>query len=366
MVAERPSELLIVPALAAPWVLHRDRIRPGLLAPALAAGLFLVPFASSVALNVARGVADRPPARDEVFRDGLPGADLSGEVTFPYTAGGGLVDRAGRAASFGLGLTWSPRISFAHAADALPKYLWLVGGAGIWGGRFAPARSNDPLLRGGVTIGLPGFVLALAGAIRWRREAGWVLLGLGLVAGNLLFVAFYWAFDRMTFTVPAAAGICFLAGLGCAAPPGAPAPRRPRLRAAWLALPLALVAVNAAHVNRNTAQNRDLVAQRAAIARAPWPRDSVILSTFWPAMTYRYLIRAEARRDDVRVIHVAGGSHARAARHLLGQGRTLFITPGLLDPSEETVLRARTAEPWAKLGLIRLDAAAAGPSGGRP
>ncbi len=357
-VAERPSEALIVPAFVALWIAFRRRARLTPRRLLAAAALAFLPFLLAVGMNVAKGDPARLAARDDSLRDGIPGVDLSGEVTYDYGAGPGWVEKARYATFFTLGLKWSSRFSLLTLRVSLPGYAWLVSGIGAWGDRFMLEWQHDPMLRGGVSLGLPGLLLALAGVVLWRREAGWVLLGLGLVAGNLLFVLPYGAFDSMTFTIPSLIGLAFLAGLGCAgrpARPGGPTASASRLRVACLLLPLALILCNYHYVDRSTEALRSTVQERQRAASVSWPRESVILTTYWTAMTYRYLMQIEAGRSDIAVIHLPRGSFTAAARHLVGLGRPVFAWRPLVSREARRTLPPATPPDIRGLGFLYLD-----------
>lgn len=357
-IAERPSEVLIVAAFIALWLAFRRRAR---LTPArflAAAVIAVLPFLLAVGMNVAKGDPTRLAARDDWLRDSLPGVDISGEVTYDYGAGPGLVEKVRYATFFTLGLKWSPRLSPQRIRVTIPRYAWLVSGIGAWGDRFMLERQHDPMLRGGVSLGLPALLLALAGVVLWRREPGWLLLGLGLVAGNLPFVLLYNAFDSMTFTIPSLIGLAFLAGLGCAgrpAPPGEQPARPSRLRFACLLLPLALILCNYRYVDRNTEALRSTVQERQRAVSASWPRESVIMATYWPAMTYRYLIQIEAGRPDVTVIHLTKESLPPAARHLAGLGRPVFARRLLVSREARQRLPPVTPSDLRDLDFLYLD-----------
>jgi 4-amino-4-deoxy-L-arabinose transferase-like glycosyltransferase len=356
-VAERLPELLIVPAFLALWLAFRRRARLDWRRASVCAGLMALPFVLAVGLNVARSDPERIPARDDALRDAIIGYHPH-EVTYDYGAGPGLVERLQSATSFVLGVRWSARVGASHVGGTSLKYAWLLSGLGVWGDRFAPEVDHDFMLRGGTSLGALGVLLALAGVFFWRRRPGWVLLGLGLWAGNLAFVLLYYSWDNLTFTVPSLAGLALLAGLGAAGPPSDadPPPRRRRIYTlVCLIAPLALLLTNFRYVDRNTEAERANVEQRQRIAQAAWPPESVIMTTYWPAMTYRYLLRVEVERLDVLVLHTQQDTWSDLARHFLELGRPLFFTPGMLPPRIEAALLRETPLEFARLGFILID-----------
>ena len=105
----------------------------------------------------------------------------------------------------------------------------------------------------------------------------------------------------------------------------------------------------------STDAERARVEQRQRIAQAAWPSDSVIMTTYTPAMTYRYLLRVEVERPDVLVLHTQQDTWSDLARHFLELGRPLFFTPGMLPPRIESALFRETPLEFARLGFILID-----------
>jgi hypothetical protein len=131
-----------------------------------------------------------------------------------------------------------------------------------------------------------------------------------------------------------------------------------------LIVPLALLLTNFRYVDRRSEAERARVEQRQRIAEAAWPLDSVIMTTYWPAMTYRYLLRVEVERPDVLVLHPQPYTWGDLARHFLDLGRPLFVTGGMLPPRIEAALIRETPLEFARLGFIRIDPTRLRPSSG--
>ncbi|MFQ5700235.1 MAG: protein O-mannosyl-transferase family, partial [Acidobacteriota bacterium] len=358
-VAERPSEIMIVPAFLGLWLGSRKRVSMTAARWLAAAGWFLLPFVVAFGLNIAHSDPHRFAVRDDMLRDTMIGYQ-PGEVTFDYTHRSGVAAATRSTLSFMLGLSWSPRIGWGGARDSLRKYAWLVSGLGIWGSRFAPAGMTDVMLRGGMSLGPPGVLLALAGVFFWRRRPGWALLGLGLCAGNLVFLLVYKVWDSLTFTIPGLIGMSLLAGLGCAGPPDLPAAvsRTWRWRVhgtACVVACLLLVPINDRYVDRDTLQERSYQELLERVARAPLPREAVILTRYWPAMELRYLFWIQAVRRDVSVIHAARGTHLRLAVLFRNEGRPVYFTRGLLPRARERALLRDTPEQLRPLGFVRFE-----------
>jgi len=361
--AERPSELLVVPAFAAMLLAFRGRVPITARRWALAAVCLAAPFVIALALNLVRADPGRLAVRDDALRDGIVGYH-EGEVTFDYGRTSKPIEALATTTSFMLGLKWSGRFlgdprggefvlpGIGHRAA---RMAWLLAGGGLFGSRFAPPGS-DPMLEGGVSPGLAGLALALAGAILWRRTPGWVVLGTGIFAANLCFILAYHAWDSLTFAIPGQIGLALLAGLGSAGPPAAVWSSRATLALGLVSciVVMSLIPINAAVVNRNTPEERAHQQRMARVAQARLPDGAAILTKYWPAMTMRYLFWVQSGRTDISVIHAMRGTHLKLAAALHNQGRAVFFTNDIVPERIEKELVARTPEEFRSLGLLRL------------
>ena len=363
-VAERPSEILVVPAFAGLLIAFRRRVPMPPARWLLAGACLAAPFALAVALNVARADPDRLAARDDALRDRLIGYQ-DGEVTFGYAKAAGPIAAARESVSFMLGLNWTPRLTLVAGGRRAIKYATLLTG-GFWTLDDGPARtgaSADPMLNGGLSPGLLGLALAILG-VSWWRKTGWVVLGAGLFAGNLVFILMYDAWDSLTFTIPGQIGLALLAGLGSDGAPavsheeGDRAARRALARriAGFIGLfaALTLVSYNVPRLNRDTPAERDNQRLMARVAEASLPENAAILTKYWPAMTLRYLFWIRADRPDVSIIHAMRGTHLELALHLHDQGRALFVTGDVIPKLIEREMAARTPEELRSVGLLSL------------
>ncbi|HXI04339.1 MAG TPA: DUF2723 domain-containing protein [Candidatus Saccharimonadales bacterium] len=358
VITERPSELTLLPAFLILWLGAggREILRPRkVLAAAFA---LLLPFGVAVALNVAKDNPEREVAQNDFVRTQIPGVDLSGEVTYPYTTDRDLLPRVLAAVNHMSGRKWAWRVRPVNIGLNFKEFMWLVSGLGAWGNRFAPAGQHDPMLEGGMSLGPIGLLAALVGALAWRRRRVWVLHALALAAGNLVFVLLYGAFDTMTFTVPAWIALAFLAGLGCdALQAGAKTPALRRLAggAAILLIPVILLSVNYRYVSLRTAGDRHLVEWRQGILQCDWPRNSVLLMTYWPAMTFRYMLEVEAGRRDILIVHAESKSLDTAARYFEALGRPVFGMGNQFRLTGDMRRNAvRTPEAIRKTGMLYL------------
>ena len=361
-VGDRPSELCIVPAFLLLWFAFRKRVRVAWKHALVALALFLLPFAFSVGCYLIRNDPAKLGVRDDALRDEII-VDTSAEISRGYGPGASAFHKVQHAAAYCLGLVWIEKSGFTAegVSRTLDSYTWLLSGLGAVVGR---SRLDRPVTggRGGASIGLLGLLLAIAGTVVSQRRLGWVLFGWGLFAGNLLFILWHHAWDNLTFTIPGLAGLALLAGLGIAG-----AWERTG-RGGWLALwragalaaPLFLLLSNYALVARNGPQDNESLHWGRNVAAAPWPERSVILCSYWPATTLRYLLYLEAKRTDACVICASETNWDRLIRHFEGLGRPVFVFSDTQSGLEGRTLpggRAgppdSTPPPLARLGFAR-------------
>ncbi len=358
-VAERPSEVLVVPAFLGAWIAWRGASAVTRRRAVLAAVCFVTPFLIALAINIMRSDASRLAVRDDALRDRIVGYDDL-EVTFDHTRPAGAIPAVGAAWRFMIGERWGARVATPAARAQVVKLVWMLGGAGLLGDRFVPEGETDPMLAGGMAPGPLAMLLAAWGAWVWRRRgAGWVILGAGVVAGNLVFFLLYEAWDSLTFTCPAILGLSLLAGLGCAGPPGAAVRAGRTGRGAragiGIAAALMLVPANLGPTDRNTPATRENLEFYARVEALPFPPYSVILTKYWPAMSLRYALWIEAGRGDISVIHTMRGSHLPIAAVLHNEGRPVYLTRNVLSEPVERELFARTPEPYRGIGFLSLE-----------
>jgi hypothetical protein len=212
----------------------------------------------------------------------------------------------------------------------------------------------------GAGIGLIGVILAIFGVIWRRRDPGWILLGGGLFLGNLAFYFWHHCWDGLTFTVPGLAGLALLAGIGAAGPNGARHElvwRRICL-AAGVAMSLALLATNYRLVDRRSGDDERLIQKIADDFKSlPWPRDCAVLSNYWEATHYRYLLHLEAGRTDVHLLDSGVSSAPQIAKALRQRGAAIFLSPRFSERIDQNMRRAaaaQTPQAFKKQGILML------------
>lgn len=363
---DRPSELFILPAFGILGLLLRKRIsiKRGHAAAALA--LFLLPFVFSVGCYLARNEPGRLAIRDDAERDEIL-VDVSQEISRGYGAHPTPIGKIGKGAGYCLGLNWTtnPRFRLSGAGRTLAQYAVTLSGVRAFAGRpgshgadpdAPPPGRMEPI---GSSIGIAGLLLAAFAIARRRKHGAWVLFGIALFAGNLLFVLWHHSWDNMTFTVPGVAGLALLAGLGSAR--DGPEEGGPIVRirmAAALAAILLLLPGNFAGVSRRGEAERSAVAFSREVAAAPWPEKSVILCSYWPAMTLRYDLYIESGRRDVRVLCAVPSNYMKLIRHYAAQGRSVFLVAAEVAGGRREALAQATDPALARIGFLLVNPAA--------
>ena len=352
-VAERISELPVVPALLGLWFCRWRHARVSVGRVALAGLLFALPFVATVGLHLLRYDPSQLYLRDSLLSDRL----LGRAVEQPADA----ANRLRAAATYSLGLKWTHMAGFRPRATwrELRQYARLLSGAGAFDNRtllsFAEDKDNQfP----GTCISLAGLLLAAWGVGVWRREPAWVVLGLGMFLGNLAFYLWHHPWDNLTFTIPGLTGLALLVGLGAAGP------RRPaalsRTRVAWqlgvLAVPAFLALTNYRVVMADAGHERERVRHyREHVVSAPFPPLSVIVTSYWQAMTFRYLLHLEAGRPDITVIDASIRRWAEIADHFARRGRPTFLPADRLKiPAMKEAMTRETPPELAAAGFVQV------------
>lgn len=359
-VANRPSEVSVLPAGLVFWALSRRRAPLTIRRVGLGLGLGILPLAGSVAYVVAREVPGAPYTRDDALRDAIL------HEPSPLDART-LAERAREAVAYSLGLKWTTRNeqrTWDDLAWDLDKYAWLLSGRGALGDRFSaddPGHWRERLEQGrGVSIGPAALLLAFAGLLfSARRRLPWVLLGLLLWAGNLAFYLVHSPPDNLDFISPGLIGLSLLAGLGA----GGWRVERPASVASrvWTAVsllaPLFLGVVNHAIVDRSTPEEAERQQRLARVRELEFPAGSVIIAKYDPAMTLRYELYIEARRADLNVLIFRSRWGVEKLRglveHFGALRQPVFIYAELMPPGAIRALERRTARRFAELGFYQ-------------
>jgi hypothetical protein len=253
-------------------------------------------------------------ARDDAYRDELLNIRAPG-TRQPFGA------RLRDAFVYCSGAKWSQHerftgITWSRLTWDLNKLAWMLSGRDAFGERYQPVdRFVDPqtynrrLEQGrGTSVGLAGVVVALLGLRTWRRRRGVVLLGLGLVAGNLVLYAYVHPIDNLDFTLPTAAGLAVLVGLGLShAPDTRPGRAFGVCRGAGALIPAFLLFANFAVIRSESSTFAQMAERLRVMQGTVLPDRPAILANYADGNELRYLYWIETQRPDVRVLLLHGG-----------------------------------------------------------
>ena len=356
-IADRPSELFVLPGFLGLYLGFRKKVHLGLVRIAVSVLLFILPFAFSVVCFMVRNDAQNPPHRDDILRDKILSLSPS-QITRGYDPDASVAQKLTNAVGYSLGLKWTRKagFSFEHLIPDIKNYAWMLSGAGAFGKRYLQVDPRSMGQRSGTSIGILGLALAVIGTIRWRGKGGWVLLGWGLFLGNLVFILWHHTPDNLTFTVPGLTGLGLLAGLGA----GIVADIKKGgklslvLRICCLLVPLFLLISNYRFVDRSREADHKMHAVRQRIARAPWPENSVLICSNWRGMTCRYLLWIEANRTDCHVIISRSTDLTELIRYFDAKGLPVFVIHDIVHPRTRELMLPITPRGLAKVGFLRV------------
>ena len=349
-VGGRPSELFVLPGFIWAWWAVRRRVRLTVRRLAVAGLAFTAPVLFSAAYIAVRENPRYLHARDDSLRDHILGVTPAiDEQPGPRHLWDSLY--------YSLGILWVHQSDFSVGSigSTIERYARLLSGRAGLGD--APPKGVVAQSGGfGTSIGLPGILLAIVGSAFCRARWGWVLLGLTFFLANLVFILWHHPFDNLTFTVPGLSGAALLAGCGAAGPVRATwrSPARWAFAAAGAATVVFLLLTNYRLVNRNTPESRTDLQQSQRLTKAPFPPDSVILTTYWRGSRVRYLLYVEGGRSDVRVLFTDVKQAVRLGAPLLRAGTPTFL---MLKVPEEWRLRFEPITPpvFQEFGLLWLN-----------
>jgi hypothetical protein len=347
-VADRASELFVMPAFVVLWFFVRKKIHLSPLRTVLALVIFVLPFIYTTSFFLLRNGPEHFHSRDNILRNTI----ISGKSKPPDPAAYRSLSRAVKKC---LGLTYTKKAAFKGESlkRDLDKYTWLLSGMGAFGDRFPEGDNRNNAQGRGTSISILGLLLGLAAMVFWRREFGWILFALTLFAGNLIFILWHSMWDNMTFIIPGLAGLCLLTGLGAAGPCKFSSRRKLLIfQACCLLVPLFLLASNYRLLDMSTPAQKKMLEYNQKLARAPIPENGVIVDTYWPAMTYRYLFYIQARRTDVQVLYSERKHWEKIITYFNERKQPVFVKANYLGPQAQKALSPKTPEQIAALGFL--------------
>jgi hypothetical protein len=353
-VADRSSELFVLPAFFVLWLFVRKKVSLNLTQVVVSLVVFILPFIYTTSFYIVRKGPEHLARRDNALRNRIISGKFEPRKRTVYEQIWGAVHRC-------LGLTYIKKAGFSkdrmlHDVD---KYAWLLSGLGASGDKFATTdddRQNNEQGRG-TSVGILGLLLAAAAFVFWRRQYGWILFGLALFLGNLVFILWHSRWDNLTFTIPGLAGLCFLAGLGAVGPAGWQGKRRRIVfQSACFLVPLFLLVTNYRLMDMSTKEQVEQLKYHHQLAEMPLPEKSVIINTYWPAMVCRYLYYVEAGRPDIHVVYFSKKNNVRKLyNYFNSHGQPVFVESEDIDEESSKSLLKRTPKEITELGFVLLN-----------
>ncbi len=350
-VANRISEALVLPGFFFAWLAVRKTAKLKLVPVLVCVVVFLLPFFYSIVYFVVRHNHESFYRRDLLTRTSIEydNFDLkpwtpeqTWKKAFTYTLGLIYVDEAG--------------FSKEKAGEMLDAYFWHLSGNGAAGERYPEGDRRNSMQDEGTSIGFLGLLLAGASVVMCWRKWGWAALGLWFFAANLAFVVWHFRWDGLTFTIPSLIGLSFLAGLGASGNAfGKIKPLQRTWQVAAFAAPIFLLVSNYGFVDMSTPEYREVAERNLAISQAPFPSNAVILDTYWPAMTYRYLLYVQAPRQDIQVIHHGTQHWKKVIEHFTSTNTPVYLNEKYLPPKTREQLAQLTTPGVANVGFLRIN-----------
>lgn len=362
--ADRASELFVLPGFLLLWLVVRKHVRLSLVRIVVGLLVFVLPFAFSVSFFMARS-AYYPQGRELLHgRDSaLRNEILSGKFTPPQRTD---YEQLRMAVQHCLGLTYKrdAKFNYEQIKADIDKYLWLLSGKGLLKDNNANGNQANNAQGKGSSIGLLGLLLVGISLIRGRGRYGWVLLGLTMFLGNLVFILWHHRWDNMTFIIPGLAGLSLLAGLGAAGKSfrfdvagsiseKSKSPAKVEIvssggiwRVAFLIVPLVLLIGNYNKLDRSNEVEKHRQKQLAQWTQTDFPQNSVLLGTNWPVMTWRYLFYIEAGREDMQIIYADNNKWPELINYFRAKGEPVFIKAEYLPVTPHDI---------ANVGFVRVD-----------
>ena len=137
-IADRPSELFVLPGFLGLYLGFRRKVHLGLVRIAVSVLLLILPFAFSVVCFMVRNDAQNPPHRDDILREQILSLGPS-EITRGYDPDASVAQKLTNAVGYSLGLKWSRKagFSFEHLIPDIKNYARMLSGSGAFGGGFA-------------------------------------------------------------------------------------------------------------------------------------------------------------------------------------------------------------------------------------
>lgn len=366
-VSDRASELFVMPGFVLVLLFALKKIKWNRVAAVhfiTAVVIFVLPFVYTVCFHLARTDKEYLHYRDNRIRDSVLSAKGFTEFEPRKKIRRYLVEAVVR---LKLGMTYTKDAKFDGKVVGrdIDKYAWLLSGAGGFGNRYegktdAMSMHMSREQGQGTSIGLLGLVLGVGAVAVWRKNYGWVLLGVWFFAGNTIFILWHHRWDNLTFTIPGLIGLSILAGLGAVGPSRwGIEKRRYIFQLCCLLAPLFLLATNYRYMDMSTAETKKTLEYNEKIAQADWPKGCAFIDGYWPGMTLRYLFYVEAGRQDIHVVYKDDRKQwGKLIDHFSNNGREVFMRSqylGNIGYEQKKYYAGRTKKEFLQLGFVRVD-----------
>ena len=361
-VADRASELFVMPGFVFALLFAIKKIKWNLITAVhfvAAIVIFVLPFVYTVSFHLARTDKEYLHNRDNHIRNTVLSQKGFREFKPRKKIGPVVIQNAIRAK---LGLTYTKNAKFNGEVvnRDVNKYAWLLSGFGGFGDRYEEGNYMQREQGQGASIGLLGLVLGVGAIAVWRKNYGWVALGMWFFVGNAIFILWHHRWDNMTFTIPGLMGLALLAGMGSVGPSKwGVEKRRYVFQLCCLVVPLFLLVSNYRYMDMSTAETKKTLEYNHQLAAVDWPEGSVFIDGYWPGMTLRYLFYVEAGREDINVLYEDDRPDwGKLIEHFSERGQPVFMRAGYVDAKNRSVLAKYTNREIAQLGFLRVNPAA--------
>ena len=337
-VGNRPSELLVMPAVVGFWWVFRRQARLNTRRICVVLLLGLLPFLLNVCFYVSRENPAYLHARDDALRDEIL------EIGVPF-AERSFSQRLGEAVSYSLGLEASglerfTEFSWTRIGWDLDKYAWIMSGLGALGNRYAPEQIDSDRAvwvrsreQGrGTCVGVLGLVLVGLSLRHWKRLRAVILLGLGMFVGNLIYYLYMHPTDNLHFTIPGLIGLAILVGLGTAVRRVAERRRGTLLfQVVCLTVPAFLLFANWPTLNYDSLAEQSHRRIGQTVRELPFPEHCVIVTNYPRAQALRCRLWLESHRPEISVM---------VFRSAYGPQEVLKLLKGLGERGYQVLLSA--------------------------
>jgi len=352
-IADRISEILIMPGFLILWFSVRKKVNLSIVRILIALIILILPFIFTVSYHLIRS---RPEKKLDMLwsRDSTLRYQILGD-NFKQASAQPLRKRIRGAVRLSIGLNYKKDAKFRSEIVKwdINKYSWMLSGLGAKGQRYPEGDKRNAEQGLGTSIGILGIILAVCGVFFQPKNWGWWVLGFWMFGANLLFILWHHRWDNLTFTIPSLIGLSLLVGLGASG--GSWKPNKKLIyQLLCLIVPTFLLLTNYSQLNRNTDEEKQKQKYYQKLSTAPFAKNSAIISTYWPAMQYRYLIHIEGGREDMRILYESPQNWQKLIQYFLSNDQQVYLYRGSLQPTTEQQFKRITEPDVWSVGFVKL------------